>query len=86
MIHRVRFIAAHGTSIIVLGSARLRRERVSEVHRGSDERSETIDSNRGFSLSLKEIPASLKILFSNPTFMSLSLAGACEGRQTFSLS
>lgn len=61
------------------GSARLRRERVSEVHRGSEERSETIDSNRGFSLSLKEIPASLKILFSNPTFMSLSLAGACEG-------
>lgn len=62
------------------GSSKLRKERVSEVYRGSDEGSSTMDTNSGFSLSLKEIPASLKTLFTNPTFMSLNMAGACEGK------
>ena len=33
----------------------------------------------GFQMSLREIPASLKTLLSNATFMSLNLSGACEG-------
>jgi len=38
-------------------------------------------TNPGFLLQVKDIPAALKSLLSNATFMSLNMAGACESMQ-----
>lgn len=35
---------------------------------------------KDFGAKIKDLPVSLKILFQNPTFMFLNLAGACEGK------
>jgi hypothetical protein len=34
---------------------------------------------KDFGAKVKDLPVSLRILFKNPTFMFLNLAGACEG-------
>ncbi len=62
------------TFLVHLGSAKLRAQRVSEAYRGS----ETAVARPGFG-SLRDIPASVRVLLTNPTFMFLNLAGASEG-------
>ena len=57
------------------GSVKLHANRVSEAYRGS----ESATANPGFGLGFKDIPASIKLLLTNPTFMALNMAGACEG-------
>ena len=56
------------------GAAKLQAQRVSEAYRGS----ESAVARPGFG-SIRDIPMSVKVLLTNPTFMFLNLAGASEG-------
>lgn len=61
------------------GSEDYRTERRSETyHRGTEE-----DSNLekpGYKLGVKDILNCVRVLVTNPTFMLLNLAAACEGK------
>src|SRR6218665_3807597 len=71
-----QLIVFHGS-----GSASLKAQRVSEAYSGS----ESATASPGFGLSFKDIPTSVKLLLMNPTFMSLNMAGACEGRSSLKI-
>lgn len=58
------------------GSLRLQMQKKSEMHQKL-QKSEAVQS--GFGARAKDLPASFKILITNPTFVFLSLAGATEG-------
>ena len=60
------------------GSAILRAERISEAYQGADNSS----SKPGIGGAIRDIPLSLKVLLTNPTFMFLNMAGASEGRSS----
>ncbi|XP_076361815.1 organic anion transporting polypeptide 26F isoform X2 [Tachypleus tridentatus] len=63
-------------SSVYLGYYTIQSRKVSEMH-GKLKDSEV--SQSGFGNSIADLPASLKILLINPTFVFLSLAGASEG-------
>lgn len=58
------------------GSVKLQMQKKSEMHQKL-QKSEAVQS--GFGARAKDLPASFKILITNPTFVFLSLAGATEG-------
>ncbi|XP_077560009.1 solute carrier organic anion transporter family member 4A1-like [Haemaphysalis longicornis] len=58
------------------GSLKLQMQKKSEMHQKL-QKSEAVQS--GFGARAKDLPASFKILITNPTFVFLSLAGATEG-------
>ena len=60
--------------LFLAGSTKLQAQRVSEAYRG-----ESAVTRPGFG-SVRDIPMSVKVLLTNPTFMFLNLAGASEGR------
>uniref|UniRef100_A0A1E1X5A7 Solute carrier organic anion transporter family member n=1 Tax=Amblyomma aureolatum TaxID=187763 RepID=A0A1E1X5A7_9ACAR len=61
---------------VLPGSLKLQAQKKSEMHQKL-QKSEAVQS--GFGARAKDLPASFKILITNPTFVFLSLAGATEG-------
>lgn len=64
------------------GATKYKLEREAEVYHQENSEEEShgsLSSDNGFKLGWKAIISSLKILTSNPTFMFLNLAAACEG-------
>lgn len=63
--------------IFETGTEKVKAGKVSEMHQKlEDSEAARVD----FGSSLSDLPASFKLLITNPTFIFLSLAGASEGK------
>uniref|UniRef100_T1JNZ4 Solute carrier organic anion transporter family member n=1 Tax=Strigamia maritima TaxID=126957 RepID=T1JNZ4_STRMM len=62
------------------GSRKIKAEKISEAHKGieDDRYGSSAATQLGFKTKVSDLPKSLKLLLTNPCFMLLSLAGACE--------
>ncbi|KAG1686603.1 Solute carrier organic anion transporter family member 4C1 [Nymphon striatum] len=58
------------------GTKKIRMNKVSETHQKTEN---SVATDNGFGITLKDLPKSSKILITNPTFIFTSLAGAVEG-------
>lgn len=64
-------------NLVFVGTEKVKAGKVSEMHKSlEDSAAARVD----FGSSLSDLPASFKLLITNPTFIFLSLAGASEGK------